>query len=313
MTPEQIFKIIENAPLKDGTKEDYKKRMTWLLVDFGVELNNAEATIKKIEEERPEPGGRLVLYTAIQSAYSHSGKGSEFQEYIGAANHAAYDKAMKAENEKKKRAVEDKTENGSVTAMADIKAGLEEIKNLKGEDSNIYLTCLLQVSVVGLRNNLGGTEVITKDTKRVDKLEKWYNKDSGKLYIAKFKTGDKFQPYLVHFKPGDPVRQAIDKRLARKKKEAIKRNPLKPAIDPYLISRSSEYVRKTVREAFKAVGLPGVNISEIRHSSESELIDQNPTSLPHLNKVAEMFKHSKDTSGTYYRPSKASTSTKTDD
>ena len=82
-----------------------------------------------------------------------------------------------------------------------------------------YLATFLQVKLMGLRDNLGGIKIRETDGKIYDpslgdsSRADWYNRNTGMLYIAHFKTSGATigRPYDFQLKDMPEVKAAVDK------------------------------------------------------------------------------------------------------
>jgi len=98
---------------------------------------------------------------------------------------------------------------------------LPKIKSALGP-STTWLAAFLQVKLLGLRDNLGGIEIRGDDGRRFDPTvgdpsrEDWYNRLSGEIYIAHFKTGkSRFgTPYSFDLSKHSDIKAAVDATLA---------------------------------------------------------------------------------------------------
>ena len=167
--------------------------------------------------------------------------------------------------------------------MDSIRAALPKIKEKFGETSMTYITCMLQTTVKGLRNDLGGILVRSTDG---PSSGKWYNRRSGRLFIAKFKTSGKYPPYNFVFDKG--FRNVINTYLDVKDSK-------------YLVSKNEDGPRQVVEKGFRAVGMR-VGITTIRQSMVSELLMRHPYNKEWESEVSAMFKHSMDTMRGCFRP-----------
>jgi hypothetical protein len=85
-----------------------------------------------------------------------------------------------------------------------------------------YLAAFLQVKLMGLRDDLGGFEIREFDGRNYDpslgdsSRADWYNRKSGRLYIAHFKTSGTKMGRLYDFQLKDmlEVKAVVDQTLA---------------------------------------------------------------------------------------------------
>jgi hypothetical protein len=97
---------------------------------------------------------------------------------------------------------------------------LPKIKDKVGASTG-WLAALLQVKLLGLRDNLGGVEIRRDDgpvynpTAGDSSRDDWYNRTTGRLYIAHFKTaGARFgTPYDFQLSDVRGLKEAVDETL----------------------------------------------------------------------------------------------------
>jgi hypothetical protein len=92
--------------------------------------------------------------------------------------------------------------------------------------STIWLAAFLQVNLLGLRDNLGGIEIRADDGQLFDPVAgdpsraEWYNRNTGKIYVAHFKT-DKSRfgtPYCFKLSQNPDIKAAVDETLVAGRK-----------------------------------------------------------------------------------------------
>ena len=259
----------------------YRRRLTKL---FGLvdDLREYKETVERLRADVKNNNVRKDLFGVVLAVGKRN---PEFKRWVGEEALEAYLVALKEGNERSQKDMEKKTADPAATVphIDKLMGKLSEISDKYGAHSKLFLAAYLQVNIIGLRDDLGGVRVTTRDRA----IEgKWYNKRNGRLVIADFKTAKTHDPYDLKLEKG--VRDVIA--------ASLRKDPERK----WLIN-SSAGVGDLVRKAFAGVGMK-VGINTIRHSQASALIGENPTSIPHVQKVAMRFKHSEETSRRYFRP-----------
>lgn len=192
---------------------------------------------------------------------------------------------------------------------------LPKIKEKLG-NSTAYLAALLQVKLLGLRDDLGAVEILTGDGPEYDPKsgvrQNWYSRSTGRLYIPLFKTmrarGSK--PYDFTLTPS--LRHAVDDSLLNSKRKwlvgiglsaAGKPNPVGPKIRDAFAKAGLQYRMmhngKSVLTSAKPV--------DIRHAQvvyyHRRLIKKNPGISPAVvaDEIAQFFRHSRGVNVNYLR------------
>ena len=173
-----------------------------------------------------------------------------------------------------------KSAEGTVEALESIKARIPSVRDKYGAGSIEYLAALLQTNVVGLRGELGTVQVVKGPR---SKLDNYYSRETGVLYISDFKTKDKFPPYKIKLPEG--LMEEIEVSLDAKKRRFLM-GKTKLASSAYGL-----IVKKAL----------GVNVMDIRHSMITKLLDERGPSAASVEGVAAMFKHSPAMTTRYYR------------
>ena len=178
----------------------------------------------------------------------------------------------------------ERTETVSVEPIDGIRAKVSDVKRKFGDTSPHYLAAYLQTFLTGLRDNLSGVEIVDSISEARKKgVDNYYVPKSRRLHIGKFKTSNEHPPYDFTLTPA----------IAKKIDQSLKDKPRQ-----YLIRKTGVGAR--VKEAFGAVGLPGIGVNEIRHAQITELLDGNPGEA-NVRRVAKKFKHSPAMTLRYYR------------
>ena len=292
MQPSEIYDLIrtftnaidDKRALSHSSTVAYINRMRKLVSLTDGELKDSKVVIKKVNEFSSKANIRKDLFSTILAIAKRS---SKFHSYIGTKAIDEYTKAFKEELTKSKDDVVVKTASHEIPSMDSIRAALPKIKDRFGETSLTYITCLLQASIKGLRNDLGGVHVRSTDG---PDSGKWYNRRSGRIFISNFKTSRTFPPYNIVLDKA--FRVAVNTYLDAKDSK-------------YLVSKNEDGPRQVVEKGFRAVGMK-VGVSTIRQSMISELLMLKPYNKVWENEVAAMFKHSPDTMRGYYRPTGSS-------
>ena len=146
-----------------------------------------------------------------------------------------------------------------------------------GADSLSYLAALLQTKIPGLRNNLGGILIKTDDGRIYDRTvgessrEDWYNRRTGRLYIAHFKTnkGRLGTPYDFDLKNIPELKNTIDHTLRPDHPQADCKCLVGVGVNMDGLPASA---REKIIQAFKSAGLVynSVNKGKLKPTSPGQ-------------------------------------------
>ena len=272
--------------LSAASTKAYKRRVQKLF-SLHEDLSEHKKTIEAVEDGVTNTNTKKDLFATILAVAKRS---SKFKEWVGEDGLSAYLAEVKKGNEKVVKKSESATsdEEMSIPSIQSLMEALPKIQEKLGETSSMFLAAYLQVNIVGLRDDLGAIRVVSKFN---PKFPKQYVKSNGRLYISEFKTSKTYGPYDIKLEKG--VRAVIDK-------------VLKSFPDRKFLVTESLTAGDLVRKAFSKAGMK-VSVNTIRHAQVSELIDKNPTSIPHIQEGAERFKHSEAVHRTYYRKTESKT------
>ena len=200
---------------------------------------------------------------------------------------------------------------------------LPRIKSAIGPNTK-WLAAFLQTKLLGLRDNLGGIEILRSDGRRYDPSVgdssrfDWYNRNSGKIYIAHFKTGkSRFgSPYEFDISKHPEIKRAIDETLAPGHPEANRKWLVGVGVNKTGLPSPAG---PRVKAAFKAAGLNFAQLNQgklidtsvtpldVRHAQvtwkHKELSRKNPnlTATQISEKIAGFFNHASDVNIGYLR------------
>jgi hypothetical protein len=193
-----------------------------------------------------------------------------------------------------------------------------------------YLAAFLQVKLMGLRDNLGGIEIRETDGKIYDpslgdsSRADWYNRNTGRLYIAHFKTSGSTmgRPYDFQLKDMPEVKAVVDQTLAPGHPQAKRKWLVGVGVaGPKHETRANlpNPVGDVIGKAFAKAGLvfeqlnqgkykvKGPTPVDIRHAQitwkHREMTKKNPslTATQISEKIAGFFNHSSDINIGYLR------------
>ena len=182
MQPSEIYDLIrtfthaidDKRALSHSSTVAYVNRMRKLVSLTDGELTDSKVVIKKVNEFSSKANIRKDLFSTILAVAKRS---SKFQSYIGAKAIDDYTEAFKEELTKSKDDVAKKTASHEIPSMDNIRAALPKIKDRFGETSTTYIACLLQASIKGLRNDLGG--VLVRSTDGPDMCKRYNRRGCG--------------------------------------------------------------------------------------------------------------------------------------
>jgi hypothetical protein len=141
---------------------------------------------------------------------------------------------------------------------------LPKVKRVFGGTSTTYLACYLQVQLFGLRDNLGGIEILESDGRKYDpnighpSRKDWYNKRTGYLYISHFKTEKSAMGQPYEFQLPQEMRDAINVTLAPGAPEANRKYLVNIGVGELTHKERSGLplpVGDKIKKGFKAAGL----------------------------------------------------------
>ena len=206
---------------------------------------------------------------------------------------------------------------------------LPKIKDKLGVSTK-YLAAYLQVKLLGLRDNLGGIEIRDTDGKIYDpsigdsSRADWYNRKSGRLYIAHFKTSGSTmgRPYDFQLKDMPEVKAVVDETLAPGHPESKRKWLVGVGVGSEKNQTRSNLpkpVGSIIGKAFADAGLlfPQLHLGkyifkgptpvDVRHAQVTwkhrEMTKKNPslTSTQISEKIAGFFNHASDINIGYLR------------
>ena len=211
----------------------------------------------------------------------------------------------------------------AVPSLQMLERYLPKIKEKQGP-STTWLAALLQVKLIGIRDNLGGIFVRTTDGRRFDPAvgdssrEDWYNRSTGRLYISHFKTGkSRFgTPYEFDVDRAPEVKRAIEETLAEDHPEAKREFLVGIGLKKDGLPAPAG---AKVKKAFQSAGLVFTRMNkgkpiktspgplDIRHAQVTdrhrEMSRQNPrlTATQISERIAGEFNHASDVNIGYLR------------
>jgi hypothetical protein len=90
---------------------------------------------------------------------------------------------------------------------------LPKVKEKSGAKSTTYLACLLQVKLLGLRDDLDAMEILSSDGDETAKRNR-YNRKTGRLFIPVFKTMRARGSMPYDFTLATSLKHAVDEPLS---------------------------------------------------------------------------------------------------
>lgn len=243
-----------------------------------------------------------------------------FRDALGTRVHHAYQIPLNVAIQADKEVQSNKATSDlhAVPSYEMLQSYIPKIKEKFGETSPTYVAAYLQVNLLGLRDNLGGIEVLDRDGpvykpgEGDESRSDWYNKESGRLYIAHFKTDKSRYGRPYDFKLPTALRNLVNKSLesdGRKFLVGIGRK----------IDGTPSPAGRLVKKAFKSAGLTfkqlnqgrlidtSVTPVDVRHAQvtwkHKDMMRKNPslTAQQISDKIAGFFNHSSDINIGYLR------------
>lgn len=252
--------------------------------DFIACLRDTATVYRKLRNRYSKDASIKKSFGVITSVAKYI---PEFKAALGDSAHAFYRGEMILNIKSAEAAATAATETQSVIPINTIRAKLADIEQRFGAVSNKHLEALLQVELIGIRDDLGDISVVANQKEAASLgAANYYIPRTRTLVIRKYKTSNV---------PGyKPYRFVLPVRTGKLVAESLKRAP-RGKLFPALVGRR-------VAKTFQDAGLDGVTVNTIRHSRITDLLNAaGGPSEANVTRVAEAHKHSKAMTLRYYR------------
>ena len=300
--------MVRSAHGESRRVRDTAPELKTLTATFAKSLGHIIATAQAWKAFREALGTRAL--SIYQGSFRNSvadGRGPSGQRAAAAAA---------------KEAQQNKTKSDwyAVPSVKLLQGALERMRKAPGMAETFdYLTAYLHVTLLGLRDNLGGVRMLKQDGHRYrdgepDSMRKsWYNSETGRLYIAIFKTAGSMAGQPYDFPLPDSVRAVIDGVHSKHKSPylvgvAVNKNTGLPLSARPRLKRAFAAIKfyynkmgpkGLVRDVPTALDIRHSQVTEEHRRLEKE--HKNWTADQIAQKIAGSFQHSPDVNITYLR------------